>query len=377
VKSGCPHHHNHEVKSDSNAGGGTPVGVKNVASLVQLRGISSIPGGHLPITPGGSTAGSSSGSVDFAERVETSDYSSCQISERPRLASSGCMVGLGDAKVSAESTSPTKINKNGNYFEPLKGSQGRGDPKWHSIFFKFVKDLGKMSSLFWLLSVVHALFLIVFHLFPNISGHYQSLKYGMSQEKAGYTSSLLSAFTIIGAPMVGLMIDRVGGQLYLVFFAAAITTTAYSLITFTREFNPLFSILMLSFSESVIPTILMALIPLSCPKSKYGIAFGIAEVLDAVGSIGGNFAMGYLKDKTQSYFIPMIGIIVASIVSLIIVFVLIVQDFNGQRNLNIAWNIHAPKDKRGLPIERSRSRRRRRERRKRGSGGGNNNVGEV
>ena len=76
-----------------------------------------------------------------------------------------------------------------------------------------------LSCSFWLLAILHALFLMVFHLFPNISGHFLYTKWGYNPAKAGYVSSLLSAFVIVGAPLTGLIIDRTGGQLYVVFLS--------------------------------------------------------------------------------------------------------------------------------------------------------------
>ena len=68
----------------------------------------------------------------------------------------------------------------------------------------------------------------------------------------------------------------------LVLVASVLACYAYYLLNYTFM-DPVYPILLLSLAESCVPTILMALMPLAVPRSSYGIAFGIAEIFDAVG----------------------------------------------------------------------------------------------
>jgi len=239
-------------------------GIKHIASLVKLRGMSSIPGGgaiaknlseegemggvfnqvcnedynggrhEVGATTagdggngGGSFVTSNGKSSAFMSGFSASGgtgYSSCQIN--PRQVPMGGSAGPGLKTMERNSNSRAADGEVGtNFAAPCLNIKN------------FLQDVSKLTTQFWLLATTHALFLVVFHLFPNISAHYLSLKYSMTAAKAGYLSSLLSAFTVVGAPLVGVVIDRVGGQLYLVFAGGGLATVAYCLITFTAEFR--------------------------------------------------------------------------------------------------------------------------------------------
>jgi len=222
----------------------------------------------------------------------------------------------------------------------------------------FVGQLSGLSTSFWLLALLHMLFLLVFHLFPNISGHFLHQRWGMNPAEAGYVSSLLSAFVVVGAPLTGYVIDRTGGQLYVVLAASVLACYAYYLLNYTFM-DPVYPILLLSLAESCVPTILMALMPLAVSRSSYGIAFGIAEIFDAVGSITGNILMGYIRDATQSYRQCMDFIILLNFVCFCLTVILIILDRTTEEQvLNTAWHQLALKGKgRGLGVERGRQKK--------------------
>ena len=49
------------------------------------------------------------------------------------------------------------------------------------------------------------------------------------------------------------------------------------------------------------PTALMASIPLSVSSDAFGVAFGVIEITDALGSASGNLLIGFLRDVTGNY----------------------------------------------------------------------------
>jgi len=221
-------------------------------------------------------------------------------------------------------------------------------------------DIRQMGVPFWYLVILHMLFLLVFHLFPNISGHYLSERWGYNPAKAGYTSSLLSAFTVIGAPITGLIIDRLGGQLYVCLAASILSMVAYGLLTWTWV-DPVVPILLLSVAESIVPVIIMALIPLSVSRSQYGLAFGIAEIVDAMGSIVGNLAVGVIRDRTGSYQFCMVFIMALNAMHIVIICLLIESDSTEDSGvLNERWHdMVMRKKKAGLSVEKGRRNTRR------------------
>ncbi|EQC25821.1 hypothetical protein SDRG_16336 [Saprolegnia diclina VS20] len=159
--------------------------------------------------------------------------------------------------------------------------------------------MGSFSPLFWLVVALHVTFINVFHLFQNVSASYFTQVHGYSIVNAGYVSSLAHVFVIF-APLVGLVVDCVGGRIQLILCSSCLSILAYTLLVFTN-INPIVPMLMISLCLSVTPTILMASIALSISKHRFGTAFGIVEVVDALGGFVGNIAIGYILDTSGGY----------------------------------------------------------------------------
>ncbi|RHY65404.1 hypothetical protein DYB30_005470, partial [Aphanomyces astaci] len=158
---------------------------------------------------------------------------------------------------------------------------------------------GGFSIVFWLVVVLHVVFINAFHLFQNISSSYLTQVHGYSVVDAGYASSLAHTFVLV-SPFVGLIIDYVGGRMVVVVASCFLGVVSYTLLVFTT-WPPIVAMLLFSVCLAATPTILMASIPLSIDKSRFGLAFGIVEVIDGVGAFLGNVGLGYLRDMSGSY----------------------------------------------------------------------------
>ncbi|RHZ34440.1 hypothetical protein DYB31_010942, partial [Aphanomyces astaci] len=160
-------------------------------------------------------------------------------------------------------------------------------------------SLRDFPVMFWVLVVMHVVYVNVFHLFLNISSSYLYQVHGFSVVESGIVSSL-SHVLVLFAPVAGLVIDRTGGRVIVIVASAALGVVTYALLLFTST-SPVVALLLVSVCLCATPTVLMACVPLTIPKSRFGLAFGIAEVVDALGSFSGNLLVGYIRDATGSY----------------------------------------------------------------------------
>ncbi|RHY09639.1 hypothetical protein DYB25_011586 [Aphanomyces astaci] len=154
------------------------------------------------------------------------------------------------------------------------------------------------KATFWVLVVLHVVFINVFHLFQNISSSCLYQVHGYSVVKSGLVSSL-SHVLVLFSPLVGLVIDRLDGRVPIIVLSAVLGVVAYGLLLFTSTPSTV-SLLIVSFCLASTPAVLMACVPLNIPKSQFGLtlAFGIVEVIDATGSTVGNLVVGCLRDAT-------------------------------------------------------------------------------
>ena len=240
----------------------------------------------------------------------------------------------------------------------MKSSEERPTTFLECCSLPYVKrELKGLGTTFWLMTTLHMLYLMVFHLFPNISGHFLTSRWGYNPIKAGFVSSLLTSFVVVGAPLTGLLIDRAGGQLYVCLAASILSSCAYLILAFTWV-EPIIPILCLSLAESCVPVILMALIPMSVERGHFGFAFGFVEVFDALGSIVGNIIVGYVRDNSQNYNSCMSFFILLNVTCTLLLVSLILRDRRVDKVLNVAWYELALKQKgRGYLIEKGRQKR--------------------
>ncbi|CAN0106766.1 unnamed protein product [Ectocarpus fasciculatus] len=130
---------------------------------------------------------------------------------------------------------------------------------------------------------------------------------------------------VLCAPIAGLILDRWGRQLYVLLVANIITIIAYVLLLEERA-GAVVCILMLAFCESFVPTILLSALPLTVHPSIYGAAFGMAEVLSAIGNILSNVFFGYSRDRTSSYKQDIFALVVVCVVCLGLTLLLLFWD---------------------------------------------------
>ncbi|ETW10284.1 hypothetical protein H310_00626 [Aphanomyces invadans] len=153
--------------------------------------------------------------------------------------------------------------------------------------------------MFWVLVIVHVVFINVFHLFQNISSSYLYQVHGYSVVSSGFVSSISHVLVLL-SPVVGLWIDCLDGRIHVIVTSAILGVLAYGLLLFTTT-PPVISLLLISFCLASTPAVLMACVPLTISKSCFGRAFGIVEVIDAIGSTLSNVLVGYLRDCTGDY----------------------------------------------------------------------------
>ncbi|CAM9832959.1 unnamed protein product [Chrysoparadoxa australica] len=184
----------------------------------------------------------------------------------------------------------------------------------------------KSTTGFWLLTALHTLFICAYHLFANYSGHYLTSTYEMSTVTAGYVSSLIPLTVVFIAPFAGLFLDRVGGQVYVLLVAAALTLSSYIALLHPSFAHPVLCILTLAICESFVPIVLLSALPLVVDETVYGVAFGITEVVGSVGLLIGNFFMGYSRDITSSYHNDICAVAALSLLGFVLVVWLLYWD---------------------------------------------------
>ena len=150
-----------------------------------------------------------------------------------------------------------------------------------------------------MLAALHLVLSATHNLWGGISADYIKRNFDVDAVNAGYWSSVDSLLPCILAPLLGLLVDKVGMRMIFCSFAASCACASFILIR-VRVSSPLFPQLLLSLMVSIIPTVVRACVPLVVEPRLLGLAFGIYTIFESIGAAVGHVVVGYIRD-VESY----------------------------------------------------------------------------
>jgi predicted MFS family arabinose efflux permease len=122
---------------------------------------------------------------------------------------------------------------------------------------------------------------------------------GYTIGSAGLITSLIMGGALVFTPFIGRLIDRV--QNNELFIGAAGIISASAIFIVTQSSNFIIAIILLSIGQVFMPTSIFSL-PSKILKPQYfGLAFGIINMVNNIGVLGGPFIAGLVRDMTGSY----------------------------------------------------------------------------
>lgn len=105
------------------------------------------------------------------------------------------------------------------------------------------------------------------------------------------------------------------------------TVGGYYSLFMMKEIPKSVAVTMLALSHSIVSTFTLSEISRTIHFSTIGIAFGLVEILDAFGSLVGNYLFGYLSFIDNSYVIASLGLIITSLCGGLFLGVFIVREY--------------------------------------------------
>eukprot|EP00457_Paulinella_chromatophora_P002512 gb/GEZN01002517.1/.p1 GENE.gb/GEZN01002517.1/~~gb/GEZN01002517.1/.p1 ORF type:complete len:729 (-),score=80.89 gb/GEZN01002517.1/:239-2425(-) len=157
----------------------------------------------------------------------------------------------------------------------------------------------QLDSRFWLVAILHMVFINTFHPFQNVASSYLHQRYGYTVVQAGRVSSLSSSFVLF-APLIGLWAQRETQRLVIIIASALLSVVSYAVLLHTSV-SPIVVMVLMSACMCFTPAALMASVPLAVPSHCWGVAFGVMEILDSFASTCMNLFVGWVRDVTGSY----------------------------------------------------------------------------
>ncbi|MDH4218114.1 MAG: MFS transporter [Candidatus Aminicenantes bacterium] len=145
-----------------------------------------------------------------------------------------------------------------------------------------IKDVLKMSSAFWFISILCVTFYSAIFPFTNHAPRFLQIKFGLSAAKGGQYTSYIMIASMIFTPLLGLLVDKFGHRGRIMIIGSLLLVPAHLLLGLTFV-HPAVSFIILGISFSLVPAALWPAIPILVKEKFLGTAFGIVAWIQMSG----------------------------------------------------------------------------------------------
>jgi MFS family permease len=122
---------------------------------------------------------------------------------------------------------------------------------------------------------------------------------GTSVALASTLIGMLTLFAMIGTPLFGAVVDRVGRRASLMFVGGILLIPVYALIGYTNV-SLYLPMAMMGIAFSLIPAIMWPSVAYVVEESKLGTAYGLMTMVQNIGLFGFNLVVGHLNDQAKA-----------------------------------------------------------------------------
>ncbi|WP_306590741.1 MFS transporter [Geothrix sp. 21YS21S-4] len=160
-------------------------------------------------------------------------------------------------------------------------------------------DLLKFSPTYWFVVALCITFYSGIFPFQTFAVKFFQDAHGVTRETGGFLSSMLTLFAMIGTPLFGLLVDRVGRRALFMMAGSLLLVPVYLLMAYTRVslFVPM---AMMGVAFSLIPAVMWPSVAYLVPEEKLGTAYGLMTLIQNVGLAGFNFLIGWANDHAAA-----------------------------------------------------------------------------
>jgi MFS family permease len=156
-------------------------------------------------------------------------------------------------------------------------------------------DLFSFSTSYWFIVALCITFYSGIFPFQTFAVKFFMEAHGVSREAGGFLSSMLTAFAMVGTPLFGLLVDRVGKRSLFMMFGSLLLIPVYLIMAYSpiTLFVPM---AMMGIAFSLIPAVMWPSVAYVVPEAKLGTAYGLMTMIQNIGLFGFNLLIGWAND---------------------------------------------------------------------------------
>jgi len=159
------------------------------------------------------------------------------------------------------------------------------------------RDLFSFSTSYWFIVALCITFYSGIFPFQTFAVKFFMEAHGVSRETGGFLSSMLTLFAMIGTPLFGLVVDRVGKRSLFMMFGSVLLIPVYLMMAYSSV-SLYVPMAIMGIAFSLIPAVMWPSVAYVVPESKLGTAYGLMTMIQNIGLFGFNLLIGWANDSS-------------------------------------------------------------------------------
>jgi MFS family permease len=160
-------------------------------------------------------------------------------------------------------------------------------------------DIWGFGRSYWLIVLLCVTFYAGIFPFQTFAQKYFIDARGASPQLAAWLIGMLTTFAMIGTPMFGALVDRIGRRASLMFVGGILLIPVYGLIGYTGV-SLYVPMAMMGIAFSLIPAVMWPSVAYVVEESKLGTAYGLMTMVQNIGLTVFNLLVGALNDQAKA-----------------------------------------------------------------------------
>jgi MFS family permease len=156
-------------------------------------------------------------------------------------------------------------------------------------------DIFRFGPSFWFIVALCVTFYSAIFPFQTFAVKFFIEAHGTTRETGGFLSSMLTLFAMIGTPLFGLLVDRVGKRSLFMMYGSLLLVPVYLIMAYTSV-SLYVPMAMMGIAFSLIPAVMWPSVSYVVEGSKLGTAYGLMTMIQNIGLAGFNLLIGWAND---------------------------------------------------------------------------------
>ena len=155
-------------------------------------------------------------------------------------------------------------------------------------------DLFNFGVSFWYIVALCVVFYSAIFPFETFAYKFFMDAHGTTREMAGTLIGNLTISTMVGTPLLGLFVDKIGKRALLMMTGSVLLVPVYLMMAYTHTQATLYlPMAMMGIAFSLVPAVIWPSVAYIVDQNKLGTAYGLMTVVQNMGFFGFNLAIGW------------------------------------------------------------------------------------